>query len=93
MRLRRAQRAETARAAQMLRDSERPMFIVGSQLRWSPRRGALRGLGREISRAFMVRVDLAALTDGFMAGVRGAARDLTRTAFFFFITDPLYFRL
>jgi acetolactate synthase-1/2/3 large subunit len=30
-----------ARAAQMLRESERPMFIVGSQLRWSPRREVL----------------------------------------------------
>jgi len=59
------------------------------------RRGALRGLGREISRAFMVRVVLAALTDGFLTETRGAARRLARTArtaFFFFITDPLYIR-
>ncbi|MFT3774201.1 MAG: thiamine pyrophosphate-binding protein [Minicystis sp.] len=34
--------AQIARVAQMLRESERPMFIVGSQLRWSPRREALR---------------------------------------------------
>lgn len=30
-----------ARAAAMLREAERPMFIVGSQLRWSPRRDIL----------------------------------------------------
>jgi hypothetical protein len=43
----------------------------------------VRGLGREISRTFMVRVVLAALTDGLL--------DLARTVFFFFISDPLYF--
>jgi acetolactate synthase-1/2/3 large subunit len=31
-----------ARAAELLRTAERPMFIVGSQLRWSPAREALR---------------------------------------------------
>jgi hypothetical protein len=40
----------------------------------------------------MVCVDLAALTDGFLRDARGA-RDLARTAFFFFIADPLYFRI
>jgi hypothetical protein len=39
----------------------------------------------------MARVDLAALTDGLLAEVRGAVRDLARTACFFFIADPLYF--
>jgi acetolactate synthase-1/2/3 large subunit len=33
--------AAIARAAAMLRESERPMFIVGSQIRWSSRREAL----------------------------------------------------
>jgi acetolactate synthase I/II/III large subunit len=30
-----------AEAAKILRDAERPMFIVGSQIRWSPRPGAV----------------------------------------------------
>jgi acetolactate synthase-1/2/3 large subunit len=30
-----------SRAAALLREAERPMFIVGSQIRWSPRREAL----------------------------------------------------
>jgi hypothetical protein len=39
----------------------------------------------------MLRVDLAALTDGLLAEACGAARVLARTACFFFIADPLYF--
>ena len=31
-----------AQAAAMLRESERPMFIVGTQIRWSPRRDVVR---------------------------------------------------
>jgi hypothetical protein len=41
----------------------------------------------------MARVDLAALTDGLLTAAFGEARELVRTAFFFFITDPLYFRI
>ena len=41
-----------ARAAQLLRDSERPMFIVGSQLRWSPRRDALRAFAEAVEAPF-----------------------------------------
>jgi acetolactate synthase-1/2/3 large subunit len=33
-----------ARAAELLRNAERPMFIIGSQLRWSPARDAARRL-------------------------------------------------
>jgi hypothetical protein len=41
----------------------------------------------------MVRVDLAALTDGLLTAGFWWAREMARTAFFFFITDPLYFRI
>jgi len=41
-----------ARAAAMLREAERPMFIVGSQLRWSPRREALRALADAVEAPF-----------------------------------------
>jgi acetolactate synthase-1/2/3 large subunit len=41
-----------ARAAELLRESERPMFIVGSQLRWSPRRDALRAFAGAVEAPF-----------------------------------------
>ncbi|MEO5731522.1 MAG: thiamine pyrophosphate-binding protein [Byssovorax sp.] len=41
-----------ARVAEMLRDAERPMFIVGSQLRWSPRRDALRAIADAVEAPF-----------------------------------------
>jgi acetolactate synthase-1/2/3 large subunit len=41
-----------ARAAQMIRESERPMFIVGSQLRWSPKREALRAFADAVEAPF-----------------------------------------
>jgi acetolactate synthase I/II/III large subunit len=44
--------AQIARVAAMLRESERPMFIVGSQLRWSPRREALRALADAVEAPF-----------------------------------------
>src|SRR5262245_20341177 len=40
--------ASISRAAALLRESERPMFIIGSQLRWSPRREAVRKLADAI---------------------------------------------
>jgi acetolactate synthase-1/2/3 large subunit len=41
-----------ARAAAMLRESERPMFIVGSQLRWSPRRDGVRAFADAVEAPF-----------------------------------------
>jgi acetolactate synthase-1/2/3 large subunit len=41
-----------ARAAALLRDASRPMFLVGSQLRWSPRRDALRALADAVEAPF-----------------------------------------
>src|SRR3954470_22869595 len=40
------------RVAALLRDAERPMFIVGSQLRWSPKREALRALADAVEAPF-----------------------------------------
>jgi acetolactate synthase-1/2/3 large subunit len=41
-----------ARAAALLREAERPMFIVGTQLRWSPRREALRAFADAVEAPF-----------------------------------------
>lgn len=41
-----------ARAARMLAESERPMFIVGTQLRWSPAKNALREVADAIEAPF-----------------------------------------
>ncbi|HEY4118731.1 MAG TPA: thiamine pyrophosphate-binding protein [Byssovorax sp.] len=41
-----------AAAVELLKNAERPMFIVGSQLRWSPERGAVRALADAIDAPF-----------------------------------------
>jgi acetolactate synthase-1/2/3 large subunit len=41
-----------ALAAEMLRSAERPMFIIGSQIRWSPHREAIRALADVIDAPF-----------------------------------------
>lgn len=46
--------ASIARAAAMLRDAERPMFIVGTQLRWSPRRDILTRFAEAIEAPYFV---------------------------------------
>ncbi|MCU0656851.1 MAG: thiamine pyrophosphate-binding protein [Polyangiaceae bacterium] len=43
-----------ARVAELLRAAERPMFIVGSQLRWSPARDAARRFSEASSAPFFV---------------------------------------
>jgi len=43
-----------ARAAAMLREAERPMFIVGTQLRWSPRRDVLARFAEAIEAPYFV---------------------------------------
>jgi acetolactate synthase-1/2/3 large subunit len=40
------------RAANLLRDAQRPMFIVGSQLRWSPKRDIVRSFADAIEAPF-----------------------------------------
>jgi acetolactate synthase-1/2/3 large subunit len=44
--------ALVARLAAMLREAERPMFIVGTQLRWSPRREIIRAFADAIEAPF-----------------------------------------
>src|SRR3954471_20591974 len=41
-----------ARVAEMLRSAERPMFIIGSQLRWSPKREGIRAFADAIEAPF-----------------------------------------
>ncbi len=41
-----------AQAAEMLKASQKPMFIVGSQIRWSPRRDVLRAFADAIEAPF-----------------------------------------
>jgi len=44
--------AAVTRAAAMLHEAERPMFIVGSQIRWSPRREILRSFADAVEAPF-----------------------------------------
>ncbi|MEO7331083.1 MAG: thiamine pyrophosphate-binding protein, partial [Minicystis sp.] len=44
--------ATIAAAAELLRNAERPMFIIGSQIRWSPHREAIRALADVIDAPF-----------------------------------------
>jgi acetolactate synthase-1/2/3 large subunit len=41
-----------ARAAQMIQEAQRPMFIVGSQIRWSPKREAVRAFADAVDAPF-----------------------------------------
>jgi acetolactate synthase-1/2/3 large subunit len=43
-----------SQAVRLLEGAERPCFIVGSQLRWSPRRDALDGVARELNLPFFL---------------------------------------
>jgi acetolactate synthase I/II/III large subunit len=49
-----ADAASVAHAARLLEASERPCFIVGSQLRWSPRRGILERAARHFAVPFFL---------------------------------------
>lgn len=46
--------ASIAHAAALLREAERPMFIVGSQLRWSPRRDILGKLAAAVEAPYFL---------------------------------------
>ena len=84
-----------ARAAQLLRDSERPMFIVGSQLRWSPRRDALRAFAEAVEAPFylngMARGGLPYEHPNLMTRSRKFA--LAQTDLCFVFGTPFDFRL
>jgi acetolactate synthase-1/2/3 large subunit len=83
------------RAAAMLREAERPMFIVGTQLRWSPRREALRAFADAIEAPYylngMARGGLPHAHPNLMARSRRAA--LGNTDLCFVLGTPLDFRL
>lgn len=87
--------AAVARAAAMLRDAERPMFIVGSQLRWSPRRDALRRFADAVKAPFylngMARGALPHAHPGLMSRSRRFA--LSQTDLCVVLGTPFDFRL
>jgi acetolactate synthase-1/2/3 large subunit len=87
--------AQIARAAAMLREAERPMFIVGSQLRWSPRRDALRAFADAVEAPFylngMARGGLPYEHPGLMTRSRKFALGQTDLCFVF--GTPFDFRL
>ncbi len=87
--------ASIAQAAAMLDAAERPMFIVGGQLRWSPKRDALRRFADEVAAPFflngMARGGLPHAHPGLMTRARKAA--LAETDLCFVFGTPLDFRL
>lgn len=84
-----------ARAAEMLSKAERPMFIVGSQLRWSARREILREFADVIDGAYylngMARGGLPHAHPNFFARSRRVALGQTDLCFVF--GTPFDFRL
>ena len=84
-----------ARAAELLRAAERPMFIVGSQIRWSPRRDALRAFADVMGAPFflngMARGGLPYEHPNLMSRARKQA--LAQADVVFIFGTPLDFRL
>lgn len=84
-----------ARAADLLRNAERPMFIVGSQLRWSPRKDILRTFADAIDAPYflngMARGGLPHAHPNFFARSRRVA--LSQTDVCFVLGTPFDFRL
>jgi len=84
-----------AAAASLLRDAERPMFIVGSQLRWSPRKDILRTFADAIDAPYylngMARGGLPHAHPHFFARSRRVA--LSQTDLCVVLGTPFDFRL
>ena len=84
-----------ARAVEMLKQAERPMFIVGSQLRWSARRDVLREFADAVDGAYflngMARGGLPHAHPNFFARSRRVALGQTDLCFVF--GTPFDFRL
>ena len=82
-------------AAKWLAESERPMFIVGSQLKWSPRMDAVKALADAVEAPFylngMARGALPYEHRGLMTRSRKVALGQTDLCFVF--GTPLDFRL
>ncbi len=87
--------AAIARVADLLRAAERPMFIVGTQLRWSPKREALRAFADAIEAPFylngMARGGLPYAHPGLMTRSRRFA--LGQTDLCVVLGTPFDFRL
>jgi acetolactate synthase-1/2/3 large subunit len=87
--------ASIARAAEMLRESQRPMFIVGTQLRWSPRRDGVPAFADAIEAPFylngMARGALPYAHRGLMTRSRRFA--LSNTDLCVVLGTPFDFRL
>jgi acetolactate synthase-1/2/3 large subunit len=87
--------ARIAEAAKLLAESQRPMFIVGSQLRWSPRPDAVRAFADAIEAPFylngMARGALPFEHPNLMTRSRKFALGQTDLCFVF--GTPLDFRL
>jgi acetolactate synthase-1/2/3 large subunit len=84
-----------ARAAQMIHAAERPMFIVGSQIRWSPKREAVRAFADAVDAPFylngMARGALPYEHPNLMTRSRKFA--LAQTDLCFVFGTPFDFRL
>jgi acetolactate synthase-1/2/3 large subunit len=84
-----------AEAATLLAQSERPMFIVGSQIQWSPRKEALARFADAVAAPFflngMARGGLRADHPNLMTRARKVA--LAETDLCFVFGTPLDFRL
>jgi acetolactate synthase-1/2/3 large subunit len=84
-----------ARAAELLKGAERPMFIVGSQIRWSREPGALRAMADAVAAPFflngMARGGLPHDHPSLMTRARKQA--LAQADVVFIFGTPLDFRL
>ncbi|MEZ4297258.1 MAG: thiamine pyrophosphate-binding protein [Polyangiaceae bacterium] len=82
-------------AADLLRDAQRPMFIVGTQLRWSPRREVLKSFADAIQAPYyvngMARGSLPHTHPNLMSRSRRAA--LSQTDLCVVLGTPFDFRL
>ncbi len=87
--------ALVSRAAELLKNAERPMFIVGSQLRWSPHRDILRSFADAIEAPYylngMARGALAYAHPRLMTRSRRVA--LSQADVVFVFGTPFDFRL
>src|SRR6185503_7696270 len=87
--------AVISRLAALIRGAERPMFIVGTQLRWSPRRDALRRFADAVEAPFylngMARGGLPADHRGLMSRSRRFA--LGQTDLCVVLGTPFDFRI
>jgi acetolactate synthase-1/2/3 large subunit len=83
------------RAAELLKNAERPMFIIGTQLRWSPNREALRAFADAVDAPFylngMARGGLPYAHPNLMTRSRKVALGQADVVFVF--GTPLDFRL